>query len=275
MKQVVYIFALPLIASANLTADIVSTFDSGIDGWQVVTMCYRPGYVDPADAILLLPCGGCPSTQNCTPGGPFTTCTPSNGGGFLEVVDPDGNCMVGQVQYWSAAAKFLGDQHCAAGGSLSLDVQDISGAWFDQENVILDGNGLRLVWTGQIVQSNGFISVSANLTAAEWRHNGPGGAVATESDLAAVLGNLTGLYIRAEYRLGLDTERLDNVRLTGCAACPGDLNGDRHVDLSDLAILLSDYGCVGGGCVGDLTDDGSTDLSDVAVFLSHYGAICP
>lgn len=58
--------------------------------------------------------------------------------------------------------------------------------------------------------------------------------------------------------------------------CPGDLNADGAVDLSDLALLLSSYGCNGPGCTGDLNGDGVTDLGDLAVLLSHYGGSnCP
>lgn len=56
--------------------------------------------------------------------------------------------------------------------------------------------------------------------------------------------------------------------------CPGDLNGDRSVDLSDLALELSAYGCTTGNCPGDLNADGRTDLSDLAVLLSDYGSTC-
>lgn len=56
--------------------------------------------------------------------------------------------------------------------------------------------------------------------------------------------------------------------------CVGDLNGDRAVDLSDLAVLLSDYGCTTSPCV-DLNDDGRTDLADLAILLSHFGDSCP
>jgi thiol-disulfide isomerase/thioredoxin len=51
----------------------------------------------------------------------------------------------------------------------------------------------------------------------------------------------------------------------------GDLNGDGKVDLSDLAILLADYGCTGGDCVGDVDGDGDTDLADLAALLGNYG----
>lgn len=59
--------------------------------------------------------------------------------------------------------------------------------------------------------------------------------------------------------------------------CPGDLNGDRVVNLADLAIVLANYGLVGGATPtqGDLNGDGNVDLSDLAAMLGLYGATCP
>ena len=61
------------------------------------------------------------------------------------------------------------------------------------------------------------------------------------------------------------------------APCPGDLDGDNDVDLSDLAQLLANYGVTGGATYedGDLDGDGGVDLSDLATLLSVYGTMCP
>jgi len=59
--------------------------------------------------------------------------------------------------------------------------------------------------------------------------------------------------------------------------CPGDLDGDRDIDLADLAQLLSNYGMPGGAIYadGDLDHDGAVDLSDLAALLAVYGTTCP
>ena len=59
--------------------------------------------------------------------------------------------------------------------------------------------------------------------------------------------------------------------------CPGDLDGDLDIDLSDLAQLLSNYGATSGAVYedGDLDEDGDVDLSDLAALLAEYGTICP
>lgn len=58
--------------------------------------------------------------------------------------------------------------------------------------------------------------------------------------------------------------------------CPGDLDKDGDVDLSDLGIVLADFGCAAGpgNCPGDLDADGDTDLSDLGVLLAAFGQPC-
>lgn len=60
----------------------------------------------------------------------------------------------------------------------------------------------------------------------------------------------------------------------GPLPCAGDLNGDHVVDLADLGIILSDYGCT-DGCVADWNNDGVVDLSDLGTVLAGYGQACP
>jgi hypothetical protein len=58
--------------------------------------------------------------------------------------------------------------------------------------------------------------------------------------------------------------------------CPGDLDNDLDVDLSDLAQLLGNYGTASGAVYedGDLDGDGDVDLSDLAALLGQYGTTC-
>ena len=60
----------------------------------------------------------------------------------------------------------------------------------------------------------------------------------------------------------------------GDGAGDADLDDDCDVDLTDLAILLSDFDCT-GGCTGDTNGDGNTDLTDLARVLSFFDATCP
>lgn len=56
------------------------------------------------------------------------------------------------------------------------------------------------------------------------------------------------------------------------ADCPGDLTGDRIVNLADLLLLLQNYGV---NDLGDLNCDAATDLNDLADILGAYGMTCP
>ncbi|MFN0136153.1 MAG: hypothetical protein ACKVS9_08570, partial [Phycisphaerae bacterium] len=59
--------------------------------------------------------------------------------------------------------------------------------------------------------------------------------------------------------------------------CPGDIDGDRDVDLSDLSGLLANFGFTGGQTLedGDLDGDGDVDLSDLSAMLAVFGTSCP
>jgi len=59
---------------------------------------------------------------------------------------------------------------------------------------------------------------------------------------------------------------------TGPQPCPGDMDGDRDVDQSDLGILLSLWGAT-DRC--DLDCDGDIDEADLGILLGHWGAGCP
>ncbi|RMF84481.1 MAG: hypothetical protein D6744_03040 [Planctomycetota bacterium] len=56
--------------------------------------------------------------------------------------------------------------------------------------------------------------------------------------------------------------------------CLNDLDCDGVIGLGDLALLLSDFDCTGGGCAGDVDGDGDTDLADLAQLLAVFDAGC-
>lgn len=59
------------------------------------------------------------------------------------------------------------------------------------------------------------------------------------------------------------------------AVLTGDTNGDRIVDLTDLAALLANYGKSPATLAeGDVDHDGDVDLSDVAMLLGNFGRTC-
>lgn len=57
------------------------------------------------------------------------------------------------------------------------------------------------------------------------------------------------------------------------AGCTGDFNSDGLVNVADLLLLLSGFGCT-QGCTADLTTDGVVNASDLLVFLGVIGSSC-
>jgi hypothetical protein len=57
--------------------------------------------------------------------------------------------------------------------------------------------------------------------------------------------------------------------------CLGDFNNNGHIEIGDLLIMLTNFGCTGGGCEADLNGDGSTNTADAIIFLTLFGNLCP
>jgi hypothetical protein len=116
-------------------ADVTSTFASSSEGWVSVMLAYPQPSAPPT------PLGNSPFTPNY---GTFGS--PSEKG--VSLVDPDGNDANGNTQYWSAPAKFLGNQVTAYGGSMAYDLIDTNVGFgpFAEEDAILVGGGLTLVY---------------------------------------------------------------------------------------------------------------------------------
>lgn len=52
----------------------------------------------------------------------------------------------------------------------------------------------------------------------------------------------------------------------------GDIDGDSHVTVTDLSILLSHFSKAGDQTAGDLNADGKINILDLSILLSHYGS---
>tara|TARA_B100001059_G_scaffold52970_2_gene46952 strand:+ start:39 stop:1982 length:1944 start_codon:yes stop_codon:yes gene_type:complete len=52
---------------------------------------------------------------------------------------------------------------------------------------------------------------------------------------------------------------------------PSDLDNDGDVDVNDILLLISDFGCT-GDCVGDINDDLVVDVTDVLILLQAWTA---
>ena len=59
----------------------------------------------------------------------------------------------------------------------------------------------------------------------------------------------------------------------GTSLCPEDLNGNGFVDVGDVLLVLSEFGCT-VDCTADVTGDGFVAVDDVLALLSEFGANC-
>jgi len=180
------VIAVSLVAGASASATVMSTFDIDGEAWTTF-----------ADAENL--------TYSAAGGNP---------GGAVRAEDV-GN---GQIWYWQAPAKFLGDQSGAWGGSLSFDlIQGSLSRQLNEDDVILIGGGLTIVFDTASNPELTWTDYSIDFTdTAGWTLNTTGGSVASAAQIQTVLGSLETLRIRGEYVNGTtnDYTLLDNVILT-------------------------------------------------------------
>jgi hypothetical protein len=73
---------------------------------------------------------------------------------------------------------------------------------------------------------------------------------------------------------GIDNDCNGIVDPDEAAPCPGDFDGSGFVDVQDLLVFLSDFGC-SGTCLADMNNDGFTNSADLLGFLAVYGTFCP
>lgn len=151
--------------------------------------------------------------------------TGGNTGGYIEISD----LVQGPTWYFSAPGKFLGDQGGMVGGSLSFDLQQSSTInQYQDEEIFLTGGGLTLIYDVGFSDHPGTTWTSYDIALAEgagWTVQGSGDD-ATLADFQTVLGDLTELLIRGEYKSMGDTGGLDNVVL----ASPDPIIGTAEAD---------------------------------------------
>jgi hypothetical protein len=90
---------------------------------------------------------------------------------------------------------------------------------------------------------------------------------------AAIGGSVEGQFFSGFLAIG-EPHMMEIVVQPGC---PGDVNGDRSVNLNDLTTLLSHFGAMTGATLadGDLDGNGNVSLSDLTILLAHFGSTCP
>ena len=187
MRPTTQLIALLTAAAIAPTAGATaSSFDAGSEGWTVL-----------GDAE-----------------GPLSwVATGGNPGGHVEISD----ATTGGITYFVAPSAYLGDRSAALGSLLRFDLMQVysgSASQFDSADVVLVGSGNTLVFDTASNPANGsWTSYAVPLVAGGWRLTNTSGTIASQAQLAATLGSLSALRIRAEYRTGADIGKLDNVSL--------------------------------------------------------------
>jgi hypothetical protein len=75
---------------------------------------------------------------------------------------------------------------------------------------------------------------------------------------------------------GTNTPPTPNAANAGpdAAGCPEDLDGDLLVGVSDVMMVLGEFGCTQGCGTGDIDGDGVVAVGDVLAILSSFGEVC-
>ena len=56
--------------------------------------------------------------------------------------------------------------------------------------------------------------------------------------------------------------------------CPEDINGNGTVEVSDVLLLLSDFGCTSDCTGADIDGDGAVSVTDILLLLAAFGEEC-
>ena len=138
--------------------------------------------------------------------------TGGNPGGHVCATDDVG--PQGDVWFWRAPAKFLGNVSGAYGRPLTFDLKQTPIiTQFDWDDVVLIGGGITLVFNTPYNPGIGWTSYSVMLhESAGWKNIATNSAP-THAEMLAVVSSLSELRIRGEYEILADTGCLDNVVL--------------------------------------------------------------
>lgn len=150
-------------------------------------------------------------------------------------------------------------------------------AWTTQP-LILSGPASLAADRGTTAQFNVNVSAAGGISY-QWRRNGialaDGRRVSGVTTPTLTVSNLIDTDAGTYDVLVTDNCGVaDSNPATLAVYCPGDLNGDALVDISDLAVVLANYGIGQTRAAGDVDGDGNVDLSDIALVCQAYGTLC-
>lgn len=127
--------------------------------------------------------------------------------GYVHLLD------TGNDWFWfTAPAKFLGDQSAAYGNALSFDLACTGNDGVPYAGVILVGSGYAL-FRELPPPGTSFTSYVVPLSEDGWHVGAVDGPITSAAQMQQMLSSLTALYINADWQTGYETTSLDNVVL--------------------------------------------------------------
>jgi alkaline phosphatase D len=183
------LFALVILRCVGVchAESVVSTFDTGVDGWNIADLrSYGP--YDP-------PLGTYPLSWNAAEG-------------YAWEYDPSSNSF-----FMNAPAKFLGDKSAYYGGQLTFQLKSTIANWANDNVVVIVGNNGKIICALiEPLPTTTWTSYRIPLLPSKFLYDGKNGQVVTESDFRGVLQNIKALRISGEYGAQVqETVGLDNV----------------------------------------------------------------
>lgn len=132
--------------------------------------------------------------------------------------------------------------------------------------------------SGDLAQATAVATVGASL---DTNNDGIGDYTLVDFKASGTIG--PGLDIADNSRVYVEVDLSDGATTVEAVieftvgTCPGDLDGDGSIGLSDLTVLLSNFGTASGATPddGDMNGDGAVDLTDLAALLALFGSACP
>ncbi len=188
-----FLGAICLLYTTLSAQTITSDFSTNAEGWQT-----RDNPLGGYSGATYRPTGGNPS-------------------GHISAKD----ALPFSTMYFVAPAKFLGNKSWAYNNALTFDMKIETGTFFSEDDVIIEGNGVVLVFDLPNPTTSWTTFTCPLNETAGWKVGTRNGVAATKTQLQDVLCNLTRLWIRAEYFnnfLVYDEGFMDNVSL-GVTAC--------------------------------------------------------
>lgn len=149
----------------------------------------------------------------------------------------------GNSYYWSLPQRFLGNQLNSYGGHLSFVIEnDGYGPYSPDQDIIIRGNGLTLVWTRANPDES---RTEAHIKESAWQNIDQGGGpkIASRADLLTVLSNVESILVRATLKERTTTAHLSDVFLDTAVQ----LNTGKGV-VSDIEICRCPEGYTGTSC---------------------------